>query len=91
MEEVKYFAFLVRLTFMESQGRLKLFQNTPPTRVYPFSKRFNCDDDYLSQGKQFGGMISYAWFVWDYRNGKTNQTNIHWIDTQEMFDRMKQK
>jgi hypothetical protein len=91
MEEVEYFAFLVRLTFMESQGRLKLFQTNPPTRVYPFSKRFNCDDDYLAQGKQFGGMISYAWFVWDYRYGLTDKTNMHWIDTQEMFDRMKQR
>lgn len=85
LEDCEYFALLVRLTFMESQGRLPTFQQSPPTRVYPFAKRFNCDDDYLASGKQFGGMIAYAWFVWDYRDGKTTQTNMHWIDTQKMY------
>lgn len=85
LEEVEYFALLVRLTFMESDGRLKLFKNSPPTRIYPFAARFNCDDDLLESGKQFGGMVAYAWFVWDYRDGKTASTNLHWIDTKEMF------
>lgn len=80
-----YVAMLVRLTWMESKTRLGLFRDRPPSRIYPFSGRFNCDEAMLGDGKQLGGMIAFAWFVWDYY--APLRTTVDWIDTEEMYGR----
>jgi hypothetical protein len=79
-----YGALLVRLTFQEGEKRLKTFREYPPTRVYTFAGRFNCDDKLLEQGKQLGGMVAYAWYVWDFRYPKQLST-MEWIDTKAML------
>lgn len=81
----KFGAFLCRLTFMESQKRYKLFNEHPPTLVLPFSARFSCVEEIFLKSP-LGGMVAYAWFVWDYRN--TNgpiETKMEWIDTNQVL------
>jgi hypothetical protein len=81
---IPYGALLVRLTFQESEKRRLLFKEYPPTRVHTFSTRFNCDDDLLEQGKQLGGVVAYAWYVWDFRVPKQLPV-MDWIDTKAML------
>jgi len=82
-----YTAFLCRLTFAESTRRYRnLFRDTPPTRVLAFTARFNCDESLFDEGKQLGGMVPYAWWIWDRRDTEgrwTTTTQLKWIDTLE--------
>ena len=43
INEVDFVAMYLRLTFMESKGRHKLFKNYPPN-VLVFSARMNCEE-----------------------------------------------
>lgn len=62
--ESDFCAMFLRLTFMESKRRHKLFKEYPPS-VLVFSDRMNCDETrFTDPGGQFGGMVAYAWFVW---------------------------
>ena len=55
-------AMFLKLVFLESTSRYKLFRTTPLRTVYVFSKRQT-----LSPYGEVttGGLIAYAWFVWD--------------------------
>jgi len=58
-------AFLCRLAWLEGKARRKLFLNTPLARVWVFSSRIPMlrgGDEMMAGG---GGMIAFAWFVWD--------------------------
>lgn len=72
-------AVLQRLSFMESSGRYaRLFSSTPPRWILPFSRRFPCSEDRMF-AEPFGGMIPYAWYVWNkYAECKTE---VKWIDS----------
>lgn len=60
-----FVAVFCRLTFMESISRYELFTDHPPARIYVLSGRVNCHEDYFEQNHGLGGMVAYAWFVWD--------------------------
>lgn len=60
-----FVAVFCRLTFMESIGRYDLFTDHPPARIYVLSGRVNCHEDYFNENNGIGGMVAYAWFVWD--------------------------
>lgn len=81
-----YVAMLCKLTWAESAKRHKLFTQRPPTRVLVFSSRFNCDDTYFENDAagQLGGMICYAWWIWDTRTEPLGKTEMKWIDTKAM-------
>lgn len=83
ISETDFCAFFVRLTFMESMIRYKLFTDNPPS-VLVFSARINCDETkFGSLIGQIGGMVAYAWFVW----GKDIPKNsIHWINPYTIAD-----
>lgn len=68
-------AMLLRLTFLEGQGRRALFRDTPPQTVYVSSARLQCAKNGDFSGKS---MVAYAWFVW--RKGHYGPTNIKWIN-----------
>lgn len=70
-------AMLLKLTFLEGQERRKLFERTPPRRVWVFSKRVSCakNGDFERYGN---GAVCYAWFVWE-RTGSNGRTEIRWI------------
>lgn len=71
-------AMFLRLLFLESKKRRKLFDKYPPKCVYVFSERLRCykDGDMKYKDKS-GSAIAFAWFVWD----KTyeGKTYIEWI------------
>lgn len=74
----QFTAIFARLTFMESATRYKLFTEHPPTDILVFSQRIQCSEVYFTpKEKQIGGMVAYAFFVWDKRLEYTNR--ITWI------------
>jgi len=56
--------FLAKLAFLETTERRKLFEVCPLSRVYVYSKRIRLDKNIVTN-KTSGGMIAFAWFVWD--------------------------
>jgi hypothetical protein len=66
---------LNKLTFLEGKVRKsKLFSQNKLERVFVFSERLNFD---LSLNKKTGGMLSFAWFIFD-KNYQGKPT-IEWI------------
>lgn len=61
----KKVALLAKLAFLETAERKPLFETTPLARVYVYSKRIRLDKNEVT-GKTSGGMIAFAWFVWEY-------------------------
>ncbi len=84
-----YGAFLLRLNFAESETRLKLFQSSPPTRVRVFAHRFSCVEN-MFVDNPMGGMVSYAWWIWDWRYGKNDSTTMSWIDGKNCYSMWKE-
>lgn len=82
--EYPYVAVLCRLPFLTSGTRYTLFKRDPPSNVLVFSQRFSCAEDRWINEKPGGGMIDYAWFVWD-ASVSTVDTKIDWIDTAAAF------
>ena len=70
-------AMLLKLTFLESKSRKKLFETNPPKYVYVFSKRVNCAKNGEFE-KYPSSAIAYAWFVWV--KGYKGNTVIKWIN-----------
>lgn len=66
---------LLRLAFLESENRYEMFQTTPLRTVYVFSKRLTMSAK--GEGAKKGGMIPFAWFVWE--KGYTGKPTIEWI------------
>lgn len=60
-------AMFLRLAFLEGQARRRLFTGTPLARVWVFSSRVALvrGGGEMRQGRAAGGMIAFAWFVWD--------------------------
>lgn len=75
--EYSFLAMFCRLTFMESARRNSLFKKHPPSNIYVFSERINCNERYFDKKHGIGGMVAYAWFVWDSRN--KGKTVLDWI------------
>lgn len=73
-------AMLLKVQFLESQERWRLFKNNPPVRIYPFSKRIDCskNGDFINNT---GGAIAYCWFVWV--KGSNTDPIVRWVNTGE--------
>ena len=67
-------AFLLRLTFLESEGRYNLLTQSPLKTVYVFSKRLPI---YKNGIVGNSGMVAYAWYVWE--KGYEGKPIIEWI------------
>jgi hypothetical protein len=70
-------AMLLKLTFLESEKRRRMFESTPLARVHVFSKRLTLMRNGAVAGS--GGMIAFAWFVWEHRY--TGRPQIGWLCT----------
>jgi hypothetical protein len=57
-------AILHKLAFLETAERAALFAETPLARVWVFSRRLMFPIPH--QERQVGGMLAFAWFVWDH-------------------------
>ena len=71
--------FFLKLLFLESQGRYKLFKVYPPSRVHVFSSRMECGKNGIFKGTS---AVCYAWFIWE-KNSSGNFSQacpkITWI------------
>lgn len=72
-------AMLCRLAWLEGIERNALFTSTPIARVWVFSNRIPMlrNGDAMHAGG--GGMIAFAWFVWDH--SYVGAPNIGWLLT----------
>ena len=76
VDEGSKVAMFLKLTFLESVKRLKLFKKYPPQTVYVFSKRQVCakNGDFNAANT---AAVAYAWFVW--KKGFTGDPVIKWL------------
>ena len=79
-EGVKVAMFL-KLTFLESKARKKLFEKYPPKVLYVSSSRLQCAkngdfEKYKQAG--VGTAVAYGWFVWE--KGFKGEPVIRWIN-----------
>ena len=67
----------LKVLFLESSRRKKLFQKYPPKAIYVSSSRINCakNGDFEIYNS---GAVAYAWYVWE--KGYTGDTLVRWIN-----------
>lgn len=66
----------LKLTFLESKARKKLFKEIPLKTLYVSSSRINC---YRNNDRSFkSSAIAYGWYVWE--KGYTGEPIIKWIN-----------
>lgn len=71
----KKVAFLLPLRYLEGKARGIYYSINPPSRVWVFSKRAGMYKDGV---EQMGGLMAFAWFVWD-KKTKSKKTTLGWI------------
>ena len=77
-ELCKYkFAFLCRINFLEGVARGKMFEEMPLKNVYIFKRRITFIHPELKFKTHGGGMLAFAWFVFE--KGYENKPMINWI------------
>lgn len=77
MIATKKIAMFLKTVFLESEKRYEMFQDQefPLKTVYQFSKRVTLYKG--GEKMKNGGMISYAWYVWD--KEYSGKPTIEWI------------
>lgn len=70
-------AMFLKLTFLEGQARRKMFEVSPPKRIYVFSGRVKCakNGDFESMGSS---AVAYAWFIWE--KGFQGEPVVRWVN-----------
>ena len=73
-------AMFLKLTFLESKSRRKLFEKYPPKVIYVSSSRLQCakNGDFEKYGKGVGTAVAYGWFIWV--KGFKGDPIIKWIN-----------
>jgi hypothetical protein len=61
-------AMLLRLACLEGNERGEIFRTSPIARVHVFSKRLTMQRGRQATDADSGGMIAFAWFVWDHQH-----------------------
>lgn len=70
---------LVRLAFLESDGRADILEAGDLARVYVFSNRLPMMHRHLWQGPKASSAMCFAWFIWDRsHSGPTVMQRIRW-------------
>lgn len=70
-------AMLLKLAFLEGGKRSAFLKTTPLKNVWVFSKRLKMSRNGDENAYPGGGMISFAWFVWEH--GYQGRPMIGWI------------
>jgi len=65
LQNSSYVAMLLRLAFLESEGRSDILDEHPPARIHVFKKRLPMMHRAGWKGKKASSAIAFAWFVWD--------------------------
>lgn len=70
----------LKLTFLESQNRRKMFDRYPPEFIYVSSSRLRCASggEFEKYKSSSGTAIAYAWFIW--RKGFTGEPRVRWFN-----------
>jgi hypothetical protein len=69
---------LGRLAWLEGQARReRLYDNSPIARVHVFSKRLTMQRGRAANDDDEGGMIAFAWFVWE--KGYEGKPTLGWL------------
>ena len=70
----------LKLTFLESNSRRKMFERYPPEIIYVSSSRLQCaKGGEFEEYKQSGGKaVAYGWFIW--RKGFTGEPRVRWFN-----------
>ena len=70
-------AMFLKLTFLESKKRKKLFEKNPPKVIYVSSSRIQCakNGDFSNIGSS---AVAYGWYVWE--KGFQGDPIIKWIN-----------
>lgn len=72
-------AMLLRLAFLESEGRGAILDSGTLARVYVFKNRIPMMHRYGWTGKRSSSSIAFAWYVWDLAHkGPTELHRISW-------------
>lgn len=73
-------AMFLKLTFLESKKRKKLFEKYPPKVIYVSSSRLHCakNGNFEIYKKGVGDAIAYAWFVWE--KGFKGDPIVRWFN-----------
>lgn len=73
-------AMFLKLTFLESKARKKMFEKYPPKVVYVSSSRLQCakNGDFNTYRKGADTAVAYAWYVWE--KGFTGEPVIRWVN-----------
>lgn len=69
-------AMLLRLACLEGTERRKIYDESPLARVWVFSRRLTMKRGGY-EGGETGGMLAFAWFVWEH--GYTGKPTLGWI------------
>jgi hypothetical protein len=70
---------LLRLSFLESNGRTNILENGSLARVHVFRNRLPMMHRHGWEGKRNSNSMSFAWFVWDAAHrGPTELHRISW-------------
>lgn len=84
-------ALFVRLTFLEGKKRHMLFEHNTPSDIIFLSDRIKFNGGYpepIEKIEQLGGMIAYAWIVFDKRTIQTT-TRLKWVLLEKEYDEWK--
>ena len=70
----------LKIQFLETKGRKKLFLLHPPKTVYISSSRIFCakNADFEGMRKNGGSAVAYAWYVW--QKGFNGTTELKWFN-----------
>lgn len=64
----------LKLTFLESQRRRKMFEKYPPKTIWVSSSRIQCGKN----GEFEASAVAYAWYVWE--KGYKGETIVRWFN-----------
>lgn len=73
-------ALFLKLTFLESNKRKKLFDKYPPKVIYVSSHRLQCakNGDFNTYKNGTGTAIAYGWYIWE--KGNTSPPIVKWFN-----------
>lgn len=79
LQMTDYVAMLLRLAFLESEGRRDIIDNSCLARVHVFRKRLPTMHRAGFEGNRTGSAMAFAWFVWDKKHsGPVQLHRVSW-------------
>jgi hypothetical protein len=74
-------AWLLRTNFLESVGRLPLWREHPPARIWISSRRLPMIHRHGWNGPKSSSNVAYAWYIWD--AASNDRCKVDWFDWKE--------